>query len=183
MGGLLPEGNHLGLGRSGRPGAMACLSLQLDPPGHGNQIQHILAEEQEVVGKGNDGEQIVGEGVGHINNCESGDKKDCGKTNVGVNVGVNDENGGLNTESGGLNGGLNKNNCHEVIVNSRQKRIISLIKLKPTIIVEQMTSILSISKRSLERDLSMLQKEGIIRHEGSRKSGTWVVLEPYNSKE
>ena len=94
-----------------------------------------------------------------------------------------EENGGLNTESGSLNGGLNKNNCHEVIINSRQKRIISLIKLKSTIIVEQMTSILSISKRSLERDLSMLQKEGIIRHEGSRKSGTWVVLEPYNSKE
>ena len=127
----------------------------------------------------------VGKNVGkrnHINNCESGDKKDCGKTNVGVNVGVNDENGGLNTESGGLNGGLNKNNCHEVIVNSRQKRIISLIKLKPTIIVEQMTSILSISKRSIERDLSMLQKAGVIRHEGSRKSGIWVVLEPYNSK-
>ena len=74
----------------------------------------------------------VGKNVGkrnHINNCESGDKKDYGKTNVGVNVGANDENGGLNTESGGLNGGLNKNNCHEVIVNSRQKRIISLIKL------------------------------------------------------
>ena len=127
----------------------------------------------------------VGKNVGkrnYINNCESGDKKDCGKTNVGVNVGVNDENGGLNTESGGLNGGLNKNNCHEVIINSRQKRIISLIKLKPTIIVEQMTSILSISKRSIERDLSMLQKAGVIRHEGSRKSGIWVVLEPYNSK-
>ena len=94
-----------------------------------------------------------------------------------------EENGGLNTESGGLNGGLNKNNCHEVIINSRQKRIISLIKLKSTIIVEQMTSILSISKRTLERDLSMLQKADVIRHEGSRKSGIWVVLEPYKYME
>lgn len=127
------------------------------------------------VGKGN-----------NINNCESDNKENINKTDVGVNVGVNDENvgvnGGLNTESGGLNGGLNKNNCHEVIINCRQKRIISLIKVKPTIIVEQMTSILSISKRSLERDLSMLQKAGVIRHEGSRKSGILVVLEPYNSK-
>ena len=123
----------------------------------------------------------VGKNVGkgnNINNCESDNKENINKTDVGVNVGVNDGNGGLNNE----NGGLNKNNCHEVIVNSRQKRIISLIKLKPTIIVEQMTSILSISKRSIERDLSMLQKAGVIRHEGSRKSGIWVVLEPYNSK-
>ena len=126
----------------------------------------------------------VGKNVGkgnNINNCESDNKENINKTDVGVNVGVNDGNGGLNTESGGLNGGLNKNNCHEVIINSRQKRIISLIKLKPTIIVEQMTSILSISKRSLERDLSMLQKAGVIRHEGSRKSGVWVVLDPYNA--
>ena len=146
-------------------------------------IEDIIASREEN-GAVNGGLN-VGKYVGNendINNCESDDIKDCGKTNVGVNVGVNDENGGLNTESGGLNGGLNKNNCHEVIVNSRQKRIISLIKLKPTIIVEQMTSILSISKRSIERDLSMLQKAGVIRHEGSRKSGIWVVLEPYNSK-
>ncbi|MDD7226259.1 MAG: ATP-binding protein [Prevotella sp.] len=132
----------------------------------------------------------VGVNIGRendVNSCKSDDIKNCSKTDVGTNVGVNNEsgglNGGLNRESGGLNGGLNKNNCYDVIINSRQKRIISLIKLKPTIIVEQMTSILSISKRSLERDLSMLQKAGIIRHEGSRKSGTWVVLEPYNSKE
>ena len=145
-------------------------------------IEDIIASREEN-GAVNGGLN-VGKYVGNendINNCESDYIKDCGKTNVGVNVGVNDENGGLNTESGGLNGGLNKNNCHEVIVNSRQKRIISLIKLKPTIIVEQMTSILSISKRSIERDLSMLQKAGVIRHEGSRKSGVWVVLDPYNA--
>ena len=29
----------------------------------------------------------------------------------------------------------------------------------------------------------MLQKAGVIRHEGSRKSGIWVILEPYTSKE
>ena len=99
-------------------------------------------------------------------------------------------NGGLISESGGVNGGLNSESgglkydyCHVIDINSRQKRILSLIKLKPAIIVEQMATILSISKRTLERDLSMLQKEGIIKHEGSKKSGIWVVLEPYKSKE
>ena len=33
-------------------------------PGHGNHIQNILAEEQEVVGKGNHREQVVGERIG-----------------------------------------------------------------------------------------------------------------------
>ena len=33
------------------------------PPGHGEYIGHILAEEQEVVGKGDDGEQVVGEWI------------------------------------------------------------------------------------------------------------------------
>lgn len=27
----------------------------------------------------------------------------------------------------------------------------------------------------------MLQKAGVIRHEGSKKTGVWVVLEPYDN--
>lgn len=42
-----------------------------------------------------------------------------------------------------------------------------------------MATILSISKRTLERDLSMLQKDGFIKHEGSKKSRIWIVLNPY----
>ena len=143
-------------------------------------VEDIIAirEERDNVNRnsgGLNGGNIVGTKNG-INACDSHDKKDCSKTDGGLN-------GGLNSVSGGLSDGLKKKNCHEVIINSRQKRIISLIKLKPSIIVEQMTSILSISKRTLERDLSMLQKADVIRHEGSRKSGIWVVLEPYKYME
>ena len=35
----------------------------IDPPGQGDHIHNILAEEQEIVGKRNDTEQIVGEGI------------------------------------------------------------------------------------------------------------------------
>ena len=127
-------------------------------------------------------------------------REESGGINGGINGGVN---GGLTNDItycdsdinkngdniiGGLNGGLNlksgglKNDYRHVIdINSRQKRILSLIKLKPAVIVEQMASILSISKRTLERDLSMLQKECVIKHEGSKKSGIWIVLEPYNA--
>ncbi len=34
----------------------------LPPPGQRNHVQHILAEEQEVVSQGNDTEEIIGEG-------------------------------------------------------------------------------------------------------------------------
>lgn len=37
----------------------------IDPPGHGNDIYHILAKEQEIVGKRNDREEIIGEREGN----------------------------------------------------------------------------------------------------------------------
>ena len=36
---------------------------RIGPPGHGDHIQYIFAEEQEVVGKGDDGEAVIGEGI------------------------------------------------------------------------------------------------------------------------
>ena len=38
-----------------------CFRLALDPPGGGQQIQHILSEEEEVVGKGHQREEVVGQ--------------------------------------------------------------------------------------------------------------------------
>ena len=126
----------------------------------------------------------------NINNCESDNKENINKTDVGVDVGVNDGNGGLNTENGAVSGAVNNEsgavNSDVTLLmelTTRQKRIKELIRIKPTITILQMTLILSIPRRTLQRDLSILQKAGVIRHEGSDKYGTWVVLEPYNSKE
>ena len=104
-----------------------------------------------------------------------------GGVNGGIRNNTMDCNSDINKNDNKMIGGLNNDHRHVVGINSRQKRIMSLIKLKPAVIVEQMATILSISKRTLERDLSMLQKEGIIKHEGSKKSGIWIVLEPYNT--
>ena len=119
-----------------------------------------------------------------LNNCKSDGTNNCSNTDVGVNVG---KNVGVNDESGAVNGAVNNESG---VVNSdvtilmeltnRQKRIKELIRLKPTITILQMTAILAIPKRTLQRDLSVLQKAKVIRHEGSDKSGIWVVLEPYN---
>jgi ATP-dependent DNA helicase RecG len=38
-----------------------------------------------------------------------------------------------------------------------------------------MSEMLSVSQRTIERDLSFLQNHGILRHEGSDKDGMWVI--------
>ena len=40
-----------------------------------------------------------------------------------------------------------------------------------------MSETLSVTQRTIERDLAAMQKAGIIRHEGKVNAGVWVVLE------
>lgn len=58
----------------------------------------------------------------------------------------------------------------------RQKKILNLIKESPTITGKQMSEILSVSQRTIERDLSTLQKKGIIKHEGKDNDGMWFLV-------
>jgi ATP-dependent DNA helicase RecG len=39
-----------------------------------------------------------------------------------------------------------------------------------------MSETLSVSQRTIERDLSTLQKKGILKHEGKDNDGVWIVL-------
>ena len=83
--------------------------------------------------------------------------------NVGVNVGV----------TVGVNVGV-KN--EEQKLTDRQRIIVSIIKSNPAITVKQMSEALSVTSRTIERDLAVMQKADVIRHEGSDKSGIWVIL-------
>jgi ATP-dependent DNA helicase RecG len=58
----------------------------------------------------------------------------------------------------------------------RQSNILNIIKESPTISGRQMSEMLSVSQRTIERDLSFLQNHGILKHEGSDKDGAWVIL-------
>ena len=40
-----------------------------------------------------------------------------------------------------------------------------------------MSEILSVSQRTIERDLSALKKMGVLKREGKDNDGVWVVLE------
>ena len=42
---------------------------------------------------------------------------------------------------------------------------------------------MSVTQRTVERDLAAMQKAGIIRHEGKANAGVWVVLENTQNKD
>ena len=64
----------------------------------------------------------------------------------------------------------------ETNLTERQRLILSAIKENPYITGKEMSETLSVTQRTIERDLAMLQKTGIIRHEGKVNAGKWVVI-------
>ena len=89
--------------------------------------------------------------------------------NVGVNVGDMSE--------------TNVGNMSETNLTERQRFILSSIKKNPLITGKEMSETLSVTQRTVERDLSAMQKAGIIRHEGKVNAGVWVVLENTQNKD
>ena len=53
---------------------------------------------------------------------------------------------------------------------------VNLIRESPTITGKQMSETLSVSQRTIERDLSALQKLGVLKHEGKDNDGVWIVF-------
>ena len=63
----------------------------------------------------------------------------------------------------------------ETKLTERQQKILDLIKESSTITGKQMSETLSVSQRTIERDLSALQKKGVLKHEGKDNDGVWIV--------
>ena len=84
-------------------------------------------------------------------------------TNVGDNVGDN---------VGGDVGGQKVAKLAE-----RQRKMLDLIKENPRMSANEMSEVLSVTQRTIERDLAAMQKQGIIIREGNVKSGRWVILQ------
>lgn len=74
------------------------------------------------------------------------------------------------------NVGDNVGDVSETKLTERQQKIINLIKESPTITGKRMSEILSVSQRTVERDLSTLQKKGILKHEGKDNDGMWIAI-------
>lgn len=62
-------------------------------------------------------------------------------------------------------------------LSERQEKILLLLKVSPTLTAKQMSVTLSVSKRTIERDLARLTEMGILKREGKVNDGIWVVEE------
>ena len=77
--------------------------------------------------------------------------------------------------------GVNVGDVSEIKLSDRQQIIVSIIRSNPTVSAKQMSETLSVTSRTIERDLAVMQKAGIIRHEGKDNAGVWVILEQGNT--
>ena len=63
----------------------------------------------------------------------------------------------------------------ETKLTERQQKILNLIKKDPTITGKQMSETLSVSQRTVERDLSVLKEKGVLVREGKDNDGIWII--------
>lgn len=64
-----------------------------------------------------------------------------------------------------------------VKLTERQQNMLELIRKNPFISAQQMSVVLSVVKRTIERDLADLQKKGILVREGNTSAGHWEIIE------
>lgn len=88
-----------------------------------------------------------------------------------------------NGDVNGTNDTNNVGNMSETNLTERQRFILSTIKANPFVTGKEMSETLSVTQRTIERDLAAMQKAGIIRHEGKVNAGVWVVLEKRQKKD
>ena len=72
--------------------------------------------------------------------------------------------------------GDNVGDVSEIKLSERQQNIVDLIKKLPTITGKQMSETLSVSQRTIERDLSAMKEMGILKREGKDNDGIWAIL-------
>ena len=65
----------------------------------------------------------------------------------------------------------------ETKLTERQQKILKLIKKLPTISAKQMSETLSVTTRTIERDLSMMKKAGVLKREGKDNNGLWIIFD------
>lgn len=81
----------------------------------------------------------------------------------------------LNKQNGG-DVGDNVGDVSVMELTERQSKIIDLIKENPSITATQMSVMMSVVKRTIERELATLKKQGFIAREGNARTGRWIIL-------
>ena len=108
------------------------------------------------------------------------------------NVGIKTENEGVEFKNGGVGSSIVAEAQSEYGINSLKSRNVveeSVVKLNKMQLVlieilscnsgssaKEVSEMMSVTQRTIERNLSFLQKNGFIMREGSRRYGKWIVL-------
>ena len=71
---------------------------------------------------------------------------------------------------------------HSSQLSERQITIIELMFLNPSISAKEMSQKLSLTSRTIERDIAKIKKLGIVEREGDDHGGTWKVLVPHKKE-
>jgi ATP-dependent DNA helicase RecG len=66
----------------------------------------------------------------------------------------------------------------EMQLTERQTKMLQLIANSPTMSGSKMSEMLSVNRRTVERELSELKKRGLLKREGNTKEGVWRVIYP-----
>lgn len=80
-------------------------------------------------------------------------------------------------ERGGKVGGKVGGNVAVIELSNRQRLILSYITKRSDITAKQMAVMTDIPLRTIERELSALQKMKVVRHEGSARTGQWIIID------
>ncbi|MCQ2257170.1 MAG: HTH domain-containing protein [Bacteroidaceae bacterium] len=75
-----------------------------------------------------------------------------------------------------VNVGDGDGDLSEIKLTERQQVILYLIKESPSITAKQMSETLSVSPRTVERDLSALKDKDVLKREGKDNAGVWIIL-------
>jgi ATP-dependent DNA helicase RecG len=94
-----------------------------------------------------------------------------------VEIRLNGTTDGEQSGDGGLSGGKDGGKEFNIQYTEQQYIILDVIKDNPTITINALAKILAVKKRTLERDIAELQKSGILKREGGKKNGVWVVVQ------
>ena len=127
--------------------------------------------------KAGSGADIIGKGWGdnHWPAPELSERTQPDETTMTLQL-VNNEKSQENKHDVGENVGEDVGDCIWSKLTERQKIIVNELHHSPTTSAKIMSERMSVSPRTIERDLQKLTAMGVIAHEGSDFGGEWKVL-------
>lgn len=72
---------------------------------------------------------------------------------------------------------VTENVIDEKAADKRRKEVIRLMRLTPTVTMNNLANMLHVSLRTISRDIKHLRANGKLKREGDDRSGRWVVIE------